>query len=158
MHFPTLGNSGPVTRVHIGLPVTDLKRSLAFYRILFGQEPTKIRKGYARFEVADPPLNLSLHTEEGGNGQASHASHFGVQVRSSRAVSQRAAKLEQAGLAPKRENQVTCCYAVQDKVWVIDPDGAEWEVFAVTDDDAEQYKSSLSGVCCEDICCEEPAS
>ena len=155
MYFPT---SSPKTRVHIGLPVTDLQRSLTFYRTLFEQEPTKTQDGYARFEVADPPLNLSLHTDAKFSGNRSSASHFGIQVRSTDAVVERAAELDQAGLAPKREDQVTCCYAVQDKAWVTDPDGNEWEVFAVTDDSAQQYEKSLAGACCEDTCCSEPVT
>ena len=155
MYFPT---SSPNTRVHTGLPVTDLQRSLTFYRALFAQEPTKTHDGYARFEVADPPLNLSLHKDAEVSGNKSSASHFGIQVRSTDAVAERAAELDQAGLAPKREDQVTCCYAVQDKAWVTDPDGNEWEVFAVTDDSAQQYEKSIAGSCCEDTCCSEPVT
>jgi len=152
MYFPT---TTPNTRAHIGLPVTDLQRSLNFYQTLFAQEPTKTLDGYARFEIADPPLNLSLHVEKQPTGVRSSASHFGIQVRSTDSVLKRAAELEHAGLAAKREDQVTCCYAVQDKAWVSDPDGNEWEVFAVTDDGAEKYEKSLAGACCEDTCCSE---
>ena len=155
MYFPA---TTPNTRVHIGLPVTDLGRSLAFYRTLFAQEPTKTKDGYARFEVADPPLNISLHVEKNANGAKAAASHFGIQVRSTDAVLERTAELERAGLSPKREDQVTCCYAVQDKAWVTDPDGNEWEVFAVTDDNAQQYVKSIAGTCCDDTCCPEPVS
>lgn len=155
MFFPT---TTPSTRVHIGLPVTDLKYSLNFYRTLFAQEPTKTQDGYARFEIADPPLNLSLHVEEQPAGSRSSTSHFGIQVRSTESVLKRVAEFEHAGLTPRREDQVTCCYAVQDKAWVTDPDGNEWEVFAVTDDNTQQYEKSLVGACCDDTYCSEPVT
>jgi len=156
MQFPSYGKAGPATRVHIGLPVSDIERSVFFYRALLELEPTKTRDGFARFEVADPPLNLTLHVRQGANGPAFDASHFGIQVRSAEAVSERARRLAEAGLTPKREEQVTCCYAVQDKAWVTDPDGNEWEVFAVTNDNAALYKKTAAGACCEDTCCAEP--
>ena len=155
MQFATFGDAGPATRIHIGLPVSDIERSVAFYQALFERKPTKTRDGFARFEVADPPLNLTLHVRQGRNGPVSDASHFGIQVRTADAVRLRAGQLEQAGLTPRREEQVTCCCAVQDKAWVSDPDGNEWEVFAVTDDNAALYEKTRAGACCEDTCCAE---
>ena len=158
MQFSSYGEAGPDTRVHIALPVTDIERSVSFYRALFELAPTKTRDGFARFQVADPPLNLTLHVRQDATGPASDASHFGIQVRSAEAVLERARRLDEAGLTPKREEQVTCCYAVQDKAWVTDPDGNEWEVFVVTDDDAELYERTEENACCEETCCTEPVT
>jgi catechol 2,3-dioxygenase-like lactoylglutathione lyase family enzyme len=156
MPFATFGDTVPSTRTHIGLPVSDIERSVTFYQALLREKPTKRRAGFVRFEVADPPLNLTLHSRPGQNGPASDASHFGIQVGSSEAVRLRARQLDEAGLTPKFEEQVTCCYAVQDKAWVIDPDGNEWEVFVVTDDNAPLYEKPSREACCEDTCCSEP--
>src|SRR5688500_11584255 len=135
------------SRVHTGLAVRDVERSMAFYRALLGQEPTKIRPGYAKFEVAEPPFNLALNGVGGPTGPNHPVSHFGIQVKSTDAVRQFADRLRQAGLPVKVEEQVTCCYAVQYKVWTADPDGNKWEVYVVLDDSAAQDSSS-HGECC----------
>lgn len=135
------------SRVHTGLAVRDLALSVAFYRTFFGQEPTKIRHGYAKFEVAEPPFNLALNGFGGPTGPNNPDSHFGIQVKSTDEVRRFAERLRQAGLPVKVEEQVTCCYAVQNKVWTADPDGNKWEVYVVLDDRAAQHPSS-QGECC----------
>lgn len=135
------------SRIHIGLAVRDLEQSLAFYRALLGQGPTKVRPHYAKFEVVQPPLNLALN-EVGGNTGPSHpVAHFGIQVKSLEAVQDRAQGLSASGVAIQREENVTCCYAVQHKVWATDPDGNKWEVYVVVDNDGARHQSS-QGVCC----------
>ena len=156
MPFTMSEDAVPATRIHVALPVSDIDRSVTFYRVLFNGNPTKLRAGFARFEVADPPLNLTLHARQGQIGPTSDASHFGIQVVSGEAVRLRARQLAEAGLTPRSEEQVTCCYAVQDKAWVSDPDGNEWEVFAVTNDNAPLYEKTKTDACCEDTCCAEP--
>ena len=84
------------SRIHMGVAVADLKRSVGFYRTLFGQEPTKTRPRYAKFEVAEPPVNLSLNEVGGDTGPVNPVAHFGIQVKSSDAVKAVAQRLTQA--------------------------------------------------------------
>ena len=104
------------SRIHMGLAVKNLERSVAFYRSLFGQEPTKTRPRYAKFEVAEPPVNLALNEVGGDTGPNNPVAHFGIQVKSTEAVKTIAGRLKDAGLKTKTEENVTCCYAVQNKV------------------------------------------
>ncbi|MCA9708484.1 MAG: VOC family protein [Myxococcales bacterium] len=123
------------TRVHVALAVRDVARATRFYRALLGQAPTKERPGYAKFEVLDPPLNLALNETP----QASAPplpQHFGIQVKQRATIGSIATRLHEAGFSSEVEEQVTCCYAVQDKRWATDPDGHRWELFIVTDADA----------------------
>jgi catechol 2,3-dioxygenase-like lactoylglutathione lyase family enzyme len=136
------------TRIHMGLTVRDLERSIAFYRSLFAQEPTKVRPHYAKFEVTDPPVNLALNEDPEQKILPSRVSHFGIQVKSAEAVAQAAVRLQAAGLKTTLEDSVTCCYAVQDKAWVTDPDGNAWEVFVVLDADAQEYIKNTASSCC----------
>lgn len=142
------------SRIHMGLVVKDLERSVAFYRTLFGQEATKTRPCYAKFEVAEPPVNLSLNELGGDTGPNSLAAHFGIQVKSSEAVREVAERLSAAGVATDVEENVTCCYAVQNKVWATDPDGNKWEVYVVLDNDGAQHHSSADAYCSDDCCSE----
>lgn len=124
-----------VLRPHLALTVSDLDRSIPFYRALFGVEPAKVRPGYAKFELAEPGLNFTLNEGErsGGLGAFNHA---GIQVDSTDEVLRARARLVEAGLATFDEMNTTCCYAKQDKIWVTAPDGESWEVF-VAHEDAE---------------------
>lgn len=147
------------SRIHMGLAVKNLERSLAFYRILFGEGPTKTRPGYAKFEVAEPPVNLALNAVTGETGPRHPVTHFGIQVKSTEAVQATAGRLTQAGIATDVEENVTCCYAVQNKIWATDPDGNKWEVYVVLDNEAKQHHSSQTE-CCADKpgCCEDKAA
>lgn len=128
-------NFATLRRVHIGLAVSDVEHSKTFYQTLLGAEPTKVRDGYARFETEEPPLNLSILQSEKAQGPADPTSHFGIQVKSTTAVEAMKRRLESLGLATRTEDSVNCCHAVQDKIWVVDPDGYRWEVFVVLDDE-----------------------
>jgi len=140
-------------RAHLGLAVRAIEPAIRFYEVLLGEPPTKVRPGYAKFEPADPSLNLSLNeVGEGAAGPRDGVQHFGVQVRSSEAVREAIARLSEAGLESEIEEATACCYAVQDKVWVTDPDGHRWEVFVVLDPDSPERRSATS-----DCCAEEPA-
>lgn len=147
------------SRIHMGLAVNSLEKSVAFYRTLFGQGPTKTRPGYAKFEVAEPPVNLSLNEAGGDTGPSNPVAHFGIQVKSTEAVKLVADRLAEAGLKTSTEENVTCCYAVQNKVWATDPDGNKWEVYVVLDNDGKQHHSS-EAECCADKpgCCEDKAA
>jgi catechol 2,3-dioxygenase-like lactoylglutathione lyase family enzyme len=126
-----------MSRVQLALNVSDLEASVAFYSTMFGVGPHKRRPGYANFAVADPPLKLVLievPAQDRGTGAAGALNHLGVEVESSKAVAAGAARLKDAGLATLDEKNTTCCYALQDKVWVHDPAGAPWELYVVKDD------------------------
>ena len=150
------------SRIHLGLAVTSLERSVAFYTPLFGQGPTKTRPRYAKFEVAEPPVNLALNEVGGATGPNNPVAHFGIQVKSAAAVDVVAKRLREAGLATRDEENVTCCYAVQTKVWAADPDGNKWEVYVVLDNDGAHHHSSAearpaaqagASACCAPGCC-----
>ncbi|OJV91706.1 MAG: hypothetical protein BGO39_33015 [Chloroflexi bacterium 54-19] len=126
---------GTTMRVHVSINTSNVERSLPFYQTLFGQGPTKVRPGYAKFEVAEPPVNFTLN-ENGAFQQGGTISHFGIQVKSTEEVLAAKERFIESGLATFSEDEVTCCYAVQDKVWVTDADGNNWEVFVVLDADA----------------------
>ena len=139
-------------RIHMGLAVTDLERSKRFYETLLGVAPSKERPGYAKFEPQDPPLNLALNRVSVPETPRSPVTHYGIQVKSSVAVSKAAQRLAEAGLRVDVEGETACCYALQDKVWATDPDGNRWEVFVVLDADVEQYAGS-TGECCDKVEC-----
>ena len=147
------------TRLHIGLGVENVEASTAFYRELLGMAPVKTRPGYAKFESIDPAVNLSLNQVQGDTRSANPGSHFGIQVKSTEAVSEAADRLRLAGVEVRMEEQTTCCYAVQDKAWVDDPDGNSWEFFVVTQADTPEFKKRAddgSGCCTtnsQEACC-----
>lgn len=126
-------------KAHISLNVKDVDASVAFYRKLFGIEPAKIRKGYAKFDVHNPLLNLSLN--EAAPASKGALSHLGIQVSSTEDVIAVREQWTAAGLLTRDEMQTSCCYAVQDKTWVADPDGNEWEVFVVLQDNLAESSS-----------------
>ncbi|GAC56319.1 cadmium-induced protein CadI [Gordonia hirsuta DSM 44140 = NBRC 16056] len=119
-----------MSRVQLALNVADLEGSITFYTALFGVEPAKRRPGYANFVVADPPLKLVLI--EGEQGQATRLDHLGVEVADTGQVAAAGRRFTESGLATFEENDTSCCYAVQDKVWVHGPGAEPWEVYAVT--------------------------
>jgi catechol 2,3-dioxygenase-like lactoylglutathione lyase family enzyme len=137
----------------VALAVRDLERSVAFYRAFLGRGPSKRRPGWARFETESPSMNLTL-SQLGGDvarldavARPHAVAHLGVQVQDAATVRREAGRLGREGLETDVERDVTCCHAVQDKVWVTDPDGHRWEVYVVLDDDAP---------CCDgapDDCC-----
>ncbi len=119
-------------KAHLALNVTNVIESIQFYRKLFGIEPSKVRTGYAKFDVHNPPLNFTLNERPVANRGA--LSHLGIQVASTADVLATRQRWGAAGLLTRDEMQTNCCYATQDKTWVRDPDGNEWEVFVVLED------------------------
>lgn len=129
-----------MSRVQLALRVADLEGSVAFYSKLFNVKPAKRREGYANFAIAEPPLKLVLI--EGGTGEGTHLDHLGVEVASTAEVTAAATRLEETGLATFEENNTSCCYALQDKVWAIGPGKEPWEVYTVKADTSTRQKQS----------------
>ena len=119
-------------KAHIAINVRDVERSIDFYTKLFGIEPSKVRAGYAKFDVQSPSLNLTLN-QRPFNGQGA-LYHLGIQVASTEDVLALRDRWRRAGLVTRDVFQTTCGYALQDKSWVQDPDGNSWEVFVVLQD------------------------
>lgn len=117
-------------KVHVALNVNDMDESVKFYRAMFGVDPVKLKPGYAKFDIAEPALNLTLNYE-GEVRDRGALNHLGIQVNSTDAVLMAKMRLREAGLATLDEMGTDCCYALQDKVWVEDPNGYRWEVFVV---------------------------
>jgi catechol 2,3-dioxygenase-like lactoylglutathione lyase family enzyme len=120
-----------MSRVQLALNVANLDEAIDFYTKLFRTEPAKIRDGYANFAIAEPPLKLVLVA---GQGEPGTLNHLGVEVESTDEVARAITRLQSDGFTTAVEEQTTCCYATQDKVWVNDPSGAPWEVYTVLAD------------------------
>jgi len=120
-----------MSRVQLALNVNDIASAIEFYTKLFGVAPAKVRDGYANFAIAEPPLKLVLIENPGEGGTLNH---LGVEVEHTDLVQQAIVRLQADGLATDIEEHTTCCYAVQDKVWVHGPDAEPWEVYTVLSD------------------------
>jgi catechol 2,3-dioxygenase-like lactoylglutathione lyase family enzyme len=170
-----------VRKPHLSLNVRDVDASVVFYRILFGVEPVKhyrdettvhsilrddqgadsrrLRRGYAKFDLDQPALNFVLNESDYVRAEQEGAlSHLGLQVDSTDDVLAVRRRVEAAGLTPRDEMQVSCCYARQDKFWLADPDGNEWEIFVVLEhlsperlrefDERDRFEASGCGTRC----------
>jgi catechol 2,3-dioxygenase-like lactoylglutathione lyase family enzyme len=140
-----------VSRVQLALNVSDIDAAVDFYSKLFGTEPAKVRSGYANFAISDPPLKLVLI--EAANQTPGTINHLGVEVASTDEVMAAQERLTADGLATAFESQTSCCYAVQDKVWVHGPGGEPWEIYTVLADaemSGAQLRSEVPG---ESACC-----
>ena len=135
-------------KAHLALNVKDVEASLEFYRKLLAIEPSKVRTGYAKFDVQNPPLNLTLNQQVFNERGA--LSHLGIQVASTDDVLAIRERWTKAGLLTRDEMDVNCCYALQDKIWVRDPDGNEWEVFVVLEDNLAEAAPCECGTKLED--------
>ncbi len=139
-----------MSRVQLALNVSDIDEAVEFYTKLFGTEPAKRQPGYANFAIADPPLKLVLmeDTSARGNGVAGALNHLGVEVQTTDEVAAATGRLSATGIETEVQEQTTCCFAVQDKVWVNDPDGAPWEVYTVLADAPAETGIAGDGSCC----------
>jgi catechol 2,3-dioxygenase-like lactoylglutathione lyase family enzyme len=131
---------------HISINVRNVERSIAFYTKMLGIEPAKVRTGYAKFDVQTPALNLALNEVPDLAGPGA-LSHLGLQVASTDDVLAMRERWAEAGLITRDEMQTDCCYATQDKTWVHDPDGNEWEAFVVLEDNLPE-KAGAAASCC----------
>ncbi len=134
-----------MSRIQLALNVDDLDEAIAFYSKLFRTEPAKVKPGYANFAIAEPPLKLVLIENPGQGGSLNH---LGVEVDSSETVHSEIARLGEAGLLTDEEINTTCCFAVQDKVWVTGPGGERWEVYTVLAD-----SDTFAGDRPDETCC-----
>ena len=139
-----------MARVQLALNVSDLNEAIGFYTKLFGSPPAKVRPGYANFAVVDPPLKLVLIEEPDtrGAGVAGALNHHGVEVMTPEEVGAAAHRLDAEGLETDEQQATTCCYALQDKVWVEDPDKTPWEVYTVLADAPVESTREGDGTCC----------
>ncbi len=141
-----------ILKAHLAINVRDVDASIAFYKKLFGIAPSKVRTGYAKFDVQQPPLNFTLNQVP--FDQAGALSHMGIQVSSTDDVFAMRQRWADAGLITRDEMQTDCCYATQDKTWVKDPDGNEWEAFVVLKDNLpEKTAPAEAAACCGPTCC-----
>jgi len=140
-----------MSRVQLALRVADLEESIKFYSQLFDAEPAKRRPGYANFAITEPPLKLVLI--EGQAGEETRMDHLGVEVASTDDVAQATDRLKTAGLATFEENDTSCCYALQDKVWVTGPGKEPWEVYVVKADTNDMLKVTDTSTCCAGTSC-----
>ena len=138
-----------MSRVQLALNVSDLDSAIEFYSKLFNTKPAKVREGYANFAIAEPPLKLVLIA---GGGTPGTMNHLGIEVESADEVTSATKRLANEGLVTAVEEETTCCFAVQDKVWVNAPDGEPWEVYTVLAD-ANVMKlipvADSGSVCCQ---------
>lgn len=138
-------------KVHVALNVNDLDRSVVFYKAMFGIDPVKLKPGYAKFDVAEPPLNLTLNYV-GQVRERGALNHLGIQVPSTEHVFAAKERFAEAGLASFDEMNTDCCYALQDKVWVTDPDGYRWEVFVVKVGDTQPELKAVPAMTVKSSC------
>jgi len=134
-------------KTHISLNVSNVIESVEFYKKMFGIEPIKVKTDYSKFDVANPPLNLTMNQvtfEKGGT-----LSHLGLQVETTKEVLEIGKRWSENGLKIFDEMKTDCCYAVQDKIWITDPDGNRWEVFTVLEN-SEGTEAAVS-TCCAPI-------
>ncbi len=156
-------------KVHVALNTPRFDESVRFYRTFLGLEPVKLKPGYAKFDVAEPGLNLTLNASNRIDSPVAGAlNHLGIQVASTEAVREAAERLKAEGLATFEEENTDCCYALQDKVWVTDPNGYRWEVFVVKVGDTHPQLTAASSTavsstaaspttdaCCSSTCCHD---
>ncbi|MFD2924101.1 ArsI/CadI family heavy metal resistance metalloenzyme [Halobacillus naozhouensis] len=118
--------------VHVGLNVVDLEKSIVFYTKVFGEEPVKIKEDYAKYMPEDLSLNFTLNVKSQVSGN--RVGHFGIQVENQEDINHHKQRLEKFGFFTRDEMNTNCCYAIQDKFWITDPDGNEWEFFYTKQD------------------------
>jgi catechol 2,3-dioxygenase-like lactoylglutathione lyase family enzyme len=133
-----------MSRVQLALNVDDLAEAVAFYSKLFNTKPAKLKNGYANFAVVEPPLKLVLLENPSHGGTVNH---LGVEVETSEKVHAEITRLTDEGMFTEEEIGTTCCFAVQDKVWVTGPAGEKWEVYTVLGD-SEHFGQDEAASCC----------
>ena len=132
-------------RLQLALNVRNIEESIGYYSKLFDTQPHKRKKGYANFEIENPPLKLVLFENPDSDERLNH---LGVEIPETESLSVITQRLEKYGIAEQLENQTTCCFATQDKIWSIEPQGLRWEWYTITDDNPGKTNEPNSRVCC----------
>jgi catechol 2,3-dioxygenase-like lactoylglutathione lyase family enzyme len=130
-----------VSRLQLALNVDDIDEAVTFYSRLFNAEPAKRRPGYANFALDEPALKLVLNENPGNGGSLNH---LGVEVASTDEVAAATRRYSQLGMSTRLEDGTTCCYALQDKVWVTGPSGEPWEIYTVLADAGADLEGKTS--------------
>lgn len=134
-----------MSRVQLALNVDDIDEAVTFYSSLFNAQPAKRRPGYANFALEEPPLKLVLIENPGQGGSLNH---LGVEVATTGEVVEATRRYAAEGMTTRVEEGTTCCYALQDKVWVSGPDGEPWEIYTVLADAATPTTNNPGSACC----------
>jgi len=132
-------------RLQLALNVRNIEEAVNYYTKLFGAQPHKRREGYANFAIDNPPLKLVLIENPNADDRINH---LGVEAGQNENLDLVMKRLERDGIADKIEDQTTCCFATQDKVWSTEPQGLNWEWYTITDDNPIEANASKSGACC----------
>ena len=135
-----------ISRLHLALNTSQLDKSIEFYESLFNTKPSKVESGYAKFEVANPPINLTLNGANQVRGN--QLNHLGIEVKGVIDVENQSERFKMLGMEIMEEKATTCCFAKQDKVWVTDPDGNSWETFVVLEDSDLRNDPDANSTCC----------
>ena len=147
------------SRVQLALNVSNLAEAVEFYSKMFSTKPAKLRDGYANFAIAEPPLKLVLiETPKVEGSEFPRINHLGVEVMSTDEVDAAISHFQELGWVDSIEKDTTCCFAVQDKVWVHDPDGAPWEYYTVLADADSMSEVTASVVAPTSSACCAPAT
>ncbi len=132
-------------RLQLALNVRNIDEAVSYYTKLFDTKPHKRRKGYANFVIDNPPLKLVLIEDPNANDRINH---LGVEVDQNDDLGEVIKRLERDDIANKIEDQTTCCFATQDKVWSTEPQGLNWEWYTITNDNPDEANASKSSACC----------
>lgn len=132
-------------RLQLALNVKNIEEATAYYSKLFDARPHKQRKGYANFAIDNPPLKLVLFENPDAEERINH---LGVELNQGENLDDVTKRLNDSGISHRTENQTTCCFATQNKVWSIEPQGLHWEWYTITDDNPEMSSEPESPACC----------
>lgn len=132
-------------RLQLALNVRNLEEAVSYYSKLFDSQPHKLRDGYANFAISNPPLKLVLIENPSAEQRINH---LGVEVDQNEGLNHVEKRLDRNGVADEVEEETTCCFATQDKVWSTEPQGLHWEWYTITDDNPSEVNTSKSKVCC----------
>jgi lactoylglutathione lyase len=133
-------------RFHVHVHVDDLAKNIAFYSAMFGQQPARTEADYAKWMLADPPVNFAISTR----GTSPGVDHLGIQVESQEELANLKANAVQASMALLDEGETTCCYSRSEKYWLTDPQGIAWEQFHTLDSIPvfSEKRPASDGACC----------
>ncbi len=132
-------------KFHIGMHVSDIQKTVDFYQHLFGAQPVKQKDDYAKFELDNPGLVISFIESPGKVGH--QFGHLGIRVNSQEELESKKKDVSNYLQITLQEEATNCCYAIQNKFWVNDPDGYEWEVYHFLEDVENKPKYSVASCC-----------